>query len=470
MRVLIVDGQLSARRTLAGILGGMRDIALLEAATVPEAQAMIASVQFDVAIVALHVGGDTRNPEGLTVVNEINERTSAIPIIVSESRDLADIRMAMRAGAYDYLPKGDLCDTLVFRLFEELRSQVRRPRGIRSPGTRRSTPPIVSGLVGASPAMERLREVVRLVAQSDRPVLVVGPTGSGKELVVRAIHAHGLHSSEPLIDVNCGAIPEPLMESFLFGHERGAFTGATRRQEGHLTLVRKGTLFLDEIAELPLTLQTKLLRVLETRRFSPVGSPNVKHFEGRVVAATHTPLEERTTANRFREDLFYRLNVLTVRVPALEERIEDLPALVEHFCLQQKRPLHFSPLALNLLRVVPWPGNVRQLRNLVDRLAVFAERDLVTPELLEHSLLAPANAEPAPERMEVLLSAVLRLSGDNKLEAFEEALIACALVTCAGNKSAAARLLGVHRKAIERRLGKPAKNLALPLGLPTSFV
>jgi DNA-binding NtrC family response regulator len=311
--------------------------------------------------------------------------------------------------------------------------------------------------------MEGMRERIRRVSRSDRPVLVSGPTGSGKELVVRAIHAHGDHAAEPLIDVNCGAIPEQLMESFLFGHERGAFTGATRRQEGSLTLVRRGTLFLDEIAELPLTLQTKLLRVLETRRFVPVGSTVVRHFDGRVIAATHANLEQRVAANRFREDLFYRLNVLTVTVPGLDERVEDIPALVEHFCQQQGRPLRLAPESIELLRSTSWPGNVRQLRNLIDGLAVFSESEVVTSDLLRRFL---GHAERGNDvlrshlgpRFESLFEAVLHLSADNKPEAMTDGLIAHAMAACGGNKSAVARLLGVHRKAIERRTEKSARS------------
>ena len=318
------------------------------------------------------------------------------------------------------------------------------------------------GLVGTSRAMELLRETIRQVSRSDRPVLVVGPTGSGKELVVRAIHAQGEGAGDPLIDVNCGAIPEPLMESFLFGHERGAFTGATRRQEGSLTSVRQGTLFLDEIAELPLTLQTKLLRVFESRRFTAVGSAVVKPFAGRLVAATHASLEQRVAANLFREDLFYRLNVLTVRVPGLDERVEDIPLLAEHFCRQQARPLHLAPGAIDLLCSVPWRGNVRQLRNSIDRVAVFSETEVVSSELLRRFLECDERVERANDNAEPplgsLIQAVLRLSVDNKLEAVTDALIAHAMAVCGGNKSAVARLLGVHRKAIERRTEKVARS------------
>jgi len=312
------------------------------------------------------------------------------------------------------------------------------------------------GLVGSSAAMEGLRETIRRVARSDRPVLVLGPTGSGKELVVRAIHAQGDHPQAPLVDVNCGAIPEPLIESFLFGHERGAFTGATRRQDGALTQVGPGTLFLDEIAELPLNLQTKLLRAIETRRFVPVGSAVVKQFQGRIVAATHASLQRRVAAHLFREDLFYRLDVLTVRVPPLAERVEDIPALVEHFCAQQPRPLRLSSAAIALLCAVSWPGNVRQLRNVIDRLGVFSDGEVVTPEAVSPLLEDSEATERANDNGEVglaaLVEAVLRLPVENKLAAAMDAIVAHAMGVCGGNKSAAARLLGVHRKAIERRL------------------
>jgi DNA-binding NtrC family response regulator len=287
---------------------------------------------------------------------------------------------------------------------------------------------------------------------SDRPVLVTGPTGSGKELVVEALHTLGAHPDHPLMDLNCGAIPEALMESQLFGHAKGAFTGADREQQGYLTLVKQGTLFLDEVAELPPALQSKLLRVLETGVFRPVGASAQSRFDGRVVAATHADLAERVRDGVFREDLFYRLNVLAVHVPPLADRREDIPALVAHFCRGQKRPLRFSEQALVLLTNAAWPGHVRQLRNLVDRVAAFADDDLVTPEAL-----APFIAEsPASNtNADVLQSAaqrILRLPIENKLEAIEEALIAEAVRLSDGNKSGAARLLGMHRKAVSRRL------------------
>ena len=219
-----------------------------------------------------------------------------------------------------------------------------------------------------------------------------------------------------------------------------------------MTLVKQGTLFLDEVAELPATLQAKLLRVLETGVFRPVGSATQGRFEGRVIAATHADLTDRVRTGAFREDLFYRLNVLAIRVPPLGERREDVPALVAHFCRGQKRPLRFSAAALDLMMESAWPGHVRQLRNLVDRVAAFADDDLVTPEALAPFLAESPASNTNADVLQSTARNILRLPIENKLEAIEEALIAEAVRLSDGNKSGAARLLGLHRKAVSRRL------------------
>jgi DNA-binding NtrC family response regulator len=458
MKVLIVDDQSSARRVLASIVSKLGEAEIREACDLAEARRALDAEPFDVALIDLRLGADARNRDGLTLVQEIRTRTTAVPIIVTASHEMSEIRTAMRLGAYDYILKDELCDELVLPVLAALGSRRRLEREVQALRARQSgTEPIAPALVGTSRPMQLLRDAIRRVSLSERPVLVVGPTGAGKELVVGAIHAHGPRPEEPLLDLNCGAIPEALMESQLFGHEKGAFTGAEQRREGYLALVRQGTLFLDEIAELPLLLQAKLLRVLETGRFRPVGSSAEGRFAGKVIAATHADLEERVRARQFREDLFYRLNVLTVRVPALAERLEDLPALVAHFLAGQHRTLRLSAEALELLGRASWPGNVRQLRNLLDRLAVFAEDDLITPEVLSAFLGGKAPGAGEPE-IQALARAVLRLPIENKLEAIEDALVAEAMALADGNKSAAARLLGVHRKAVGRRLDEPDKN------------
>jgi DNA-binding NtrC family response regulator len=457
VKLLIVDDQASARRVLASIVSKLDGAEMFEASSLAEARRVLETVAIEVALIDLRLSSDARNRDGLTLVADIRARTAAIPIIVTASHEMPEIRMAMRVGAYDYILKDDLCDELVLPVLRaigsrhQLEREVRELRARQAPGG-----PIAPGLVGTSRPMELLRETIRRAAVSDRPVLVAGPTGAGKELVVGALHAHGPHPEEPILDLNCGAIPESLMESQLFGHEKGAFTGAERRQDGYFSLVRQGTLFLDEIAELPLPLQAKLLRVLETGRFRPVGSPVEARFEGRVVAATHADLEQRVRERRFREDLFYRLAVLTLRVPPLGERLEDLPALVAHFCRGQSRLLRFSGEALALLARASWPGNVRQLRNLIDRLAVFADGEEITPEVLRafgvDQPAAPGEVDGVGPGLGAIARSILRLPVENKLQAIEDALVAEAMALADGNQTAAARLLGVHRKAVGRRV------------------
>jgi DNA-binding NtrC family response regulator len=451
--VLLVDDQASARRVLASIVGKLPAIEIFEASSLADARRVLEAEPIDVALVDLRLSDDARNRDGLTLVEEIRRRTTAVAIIVTASQEMAEIRMAMRVGAYDYILKDDLCDELVLPVLSGIGNNQRLEREVRELRARgRGAEPAIARLVGISRPMELLRETIRRVALADRPVLVTGPTGAGKELVVGAVHALGPHPDEPLLDLNCSAIPEALMESQLFGHEKGAFTGADRRQEGYFTLVRQGTLFLDEVAELPHLLQAKLLRVLETGRFRPVGSPTEGRFAGRVVAATHADLAERVRAGRFREDLYYRLNVLAVTVPSLVERREDIPALVAHFCRDQRRPISFSSGALDMLGRAAWPGNVRELRSLIDRVAVFADAEVITPEVLAPFLPgAPAPDEGASD-LRAAAQAILRLPIENKLEAIEEALVAEAMALADGNKTAAARLLGVHRKAVSRRI------------------
>ncbi|EEA02396.1 putative sigma54 specific transcriptional regulator [Burkholderia sp. H160] len=303
--------------------------------------------------------------------------------------------------------------------------------------------------IGAAPAFRQLVRMIDRVAPTDHALLIVGPTGSGKELVARRVHARSLHQDQPFVDVNCGAIPEHLVEAELFGHVKGAFTGAGENRQGLFQQVGSGTLLLDEIGELPLALQPKLLRVLETRTFRPIGSSTSLHFAGRIVAATHRDLRELARNGLFREDLFYRLAVFVLAVPGLEQRVEDIPALVTHFASQHARRLEFSPAAIRRLGQHAWPGHIRQLRNLISQLSVLAEDTLIDVDTLEPFL---ANETAGPVSRASLADMLLQLDGRDKLAAAEDLLIGRALERTGRNKSAAAALLGVGRKTIERRL------------------
>jgi DNA-binding NtrC family response regulator len=307
------------------------------------------------------------------------------------------------------------------------------------------------GLIGRSAAMQELRETIRLVAASSRPVLVTGPTGAGKELTVKALHDLSLRRDCPLLELNCGALPAALIESELFGHERGAFTGAEKRSDGFFTAVGNGTLFLDEIGEMPLDVQAKVLRVLETGSFRRVGSTVTLRSAARVVAATHVDLEQLVVQGRFREDLLYRLNVLEVRVPPLSERLDDIPLLVKHFMARQVRAITFTHGALQELQCLPWPGNVRQLRNLVDRVAVFGGCAPVDTLTLRKLTSKSIKVDPYRE----LVREVLRDERTvDKTDLVLSMMMDEALNKTNGNRTAAARMLGVHRKVLERRLEK----------------
>ncbi len=451
MNVLVVDDQKSARRTLSRILEQLPDIAVLEASTLDEAREALAAERVHVALVDIRLEEDLRNTDGLVLVQEIKRRFETIPICVTASGEMSLIREAMRAGAYDYILKDELCTEMVAPLLLGLRDKARLEQEVERLRARVAGAEI-PGLVGASEAMQMLRAAIRRVALSDRPVLIVGPTGSGKEAVVRALHALGPSPEDLLLDLNCAAIPESLLESQLFGHERGAFTGADRRHAGYFSAVGHGTLFLDEVAELPMSLQAKLLRVLESGRFRAVGSTEEQTFRGRVIAATHRDLSERVRAGAFREDLYYRLAVIEIEVPPLDSHREDIPLLVAHFLRKQSRPMQLSTGAVEALMRRSWPGNVRQLRNLIDRLAVFAESDTVEAE--DVARVSVAKIASAEQSLVRAARELLELPVKDKLAAMESALIAEALTRVEGNKSAAARLLGVHRKVIERRVGR----------------
>jgi DNA-binding NtrC family response regulator len=360
----------------------------------------------------------------------------------------------MRLGAHDYVLKDELTEELIVPVLRSIcnqRTLEREVTELRSRGAKE-----LDSLVGISREIQQLRTMIQRVAPSDRPVLVTGPTGAGKEVVVRAIHALGRHPDAPFLDLNCGAFPPSLVEAQLFGYERGAFTGADRRHDGYFAAANTGTVYLDELAELPLELQAKLLRVLEARSFRPLGSTQSRKFLGRVVAATCANLDDRVADGRFREDLYYRLNVLEVRVPALSEHPEDIPLLIAHFAAEQSRQLTFTEDAMAMATQMRWPGNVRQLRNLVDRLTVFAGDGPVTVDVLRQ-FAGTRSLPPQGDPIAAFAREILKGSGEeDKLQQAQNALIQEALRLTDGNKAAAARLLGVHRKVVERRTDRGA--------------
>ncbi len=307
-------------------------------------------------------------------------------------------------------------------------------------------------LIGVHPLLEQVRNLVRKVAATDVTVLVQGESGTGKEVVARMLHASSARAGQPFVAVNCGAIPAELLESEMFGHERGSFTGAVGARSGMFQLAHQGTIFLDEIGEMSPALQVKLLRVLQEREVRPVGADRNVKVDVRVIAATNKDLEGEVAAGRFREDLFYRLNVVPVSLPPLRERRSDVPLLVEHFLAKHtqrhgRAPLSLTEEAMVRLWDYAWPGNVRQLENLVERLVILADGVIGAQDL------------PLPLRAFITRSAIPRMTLEESgvdlnlvVEEFENGLISKALTRTNGNKQAAARLLGLNRTTLVAKL------------------
>jgi DNA-binding NtrC family response regulator len=453
VKILIVDDQRSARLVIRKMLAPVPDTELLEATTADEAFTVVSDAAPDLLLLDIRLSSDPRDRGGLDVLRRIRAAGNAVPaVMVTSLTELSQIREAMRSGAQDYVLKDELSPEMLMPIvagFRErlslrgevarLRQRVRESWGIAS-------------ILGSSPEMERVRRLVQRIADADATVLIRGETGTGKELVARALHEASARREQPFVAVNCSAVPGPLMESLMFGHERGAFTGAERRVRGQFELAGAGTILLDEIAEMPADLQAKLLRVLEDRTFRPLGSEAIVPLRARVVAATHVDLESRLATGRFREDLFYRLNVVRIDLPSLAEREDDVPELVLSFASKLQRKLRFTDDAMRWLARRPWPGNVRELLNLIERLALLAEDDTIDVSVLE-SLYGPVTATEARNEIDRLARALLALPDrlGSKLAVIERAVLHHAIETCGGNKSAAARMIGVDRRVLERR-------------------
>jgi two-component system response regulator HydG len=397
--------------------------------------------------------------DGIDVVRRLREADpEATVLVVSAHGTIAVAVEAMREGAIDFIEKPFPPEVLRARV-EKAIEIARERRGARTARARvealeedleRAHDP--HGLVGSSEPMRRLLEQIRKVAPTDATVLVLGESGTGKELVARALHDASARKDGPFVSISCAAIPEGLLESELFGHERGAFTGAVRRKLGRFELAHEGTLFLDEIGEVPPSVQVKLLRVLQERRFERVGGEETLEVNVRVVSATNRDLAAMVKGGRFREDLFYRLDVVEIPLPPLRERPGDVEELARWF-LRRSAPrlgravTDFSPEALELLRRYPWPGNVRELENVVEQALVFAEGERVGPEDLPEGLRrpAPAAALPVP-------------AGDRSLteilEDLERQLILGAYERAKGVKAETARLLGIKPSALYYKLEK----------------
>ena len=441
--VLVVDDEESMRHLLTVILTD-RGYEVRAVSNGDDALRELSSRDYDLVL------SDVRMPrmDGLALLGKALQVRPDLTVIVMSAYGTHDTAIeAMKAGAYDYVSKPFKPDEvlLVLRKAEErlrLSRENRRLRSELAAGFR------FENFVGASPALQEVLRQLRKVAPTRATVLVTGESGTGKELVARAIHELSPRSAMPFVAVNCGAIPAELIESELFGHVRGAFTDASRDKKGLAAEADGGTLFLDEIGELPLHLQVKLLRFLEDEQVRRVGDTRSEKVDVRVVAATARDLPRAIREGLFREDLFYRLNVVNLRLPSLRERPEDVPALVDHFLAKHRRlrpeaPLRgVSPEALELLRSHRWPGNVRELEHAIERAAVLADGPYVEESDLPDDVRAvPGPAEQAPR-------AAADLSVKRAFRALEEQLIRDALNRTGGNRTRASELLDLSYRAL----------------------
>ena len=418
-----------------------------------EAVTAYARRRFDVVITDLRMAP----VDGLEVVRRLRDLDPEATVLLVTAHGSIDAAVAaMRAGATDFVEKPFSPELLGARVEKaaEIARERRRGRDAQARATAldedrvREAGPF--GLVGASAAMRRVREQVLKVASTDATVLVLGESGTGKELVARALHEASRRRERPFVPVSCAALPEGLLESELFGHERGAFTGATRRKIGRFELSDGGTLFLDEVGDLPPSVQVKLLRVVQERRFERVGGEETIEVDVRLVSATNRDLSRRIAEGRFREDLYYRLAIVPLALPPLRERPDDVEGLALYFLGKHaprigRRPSGFEEEALTLLRRHSWPGNVRELENAVQQAMVFCEGERVRAEDL------PAALRQAPASLPVLDG---QRSLTDILEDMERQLVTAAYARSRGVKAEAARLLGIKPSALYYKLEK----------------
>ena len=430
--ILIVDDEASQRSLLGGFLESL-GLAVEEAGSAEEALESIARSVPDMILLDVRLPGAS----GIEALPEIRKLAVDVPVLlITAHADLRQAVTAVKIGADDYLAKPLDLDELEAVVFDSLgRSDQRSSATSEMPGE------LPKDFIAESPAMKHVIQTVAVVAPSDAAVLVMGPSGVGKEVVARLIHHWSSRADGPMVATNCAGLPESLIESELFGHTKGAFTGAGESRKGLFQAAEGGTLFLDEIGELPLHLQPKLLRALEAHEVTPVGADKPVEVDCRLVAATNRDLGEAVAEGRFRDDLYYRINVIEVAVPPLGERREDIPPLAGRFAAEfAGRPVRFSPQTTQCLLAYGWPGNVRELRNAIQRACLLCRGDVILPEHLPPKVATGASENDG------------RQPSAGRLSQVERATIVSTLAECGGNRTHAAKRLGISRRALIYKL------------------
>src|SRR6267143_2646114 len=445
LKILVVDDDKSICRWLNAVLTE-EGYKCLAARSVEEAEPLLREGRVDLALLDIYLG----QANGLEFIEKLKKlQPKCKCLVMTAHASVETVADSVAAGALEYLSKPLLIDELLALL-----QKLAGPQQTRSHAPKDSFAP-ESAIIGRSPKMLEVYRAVGRVAPTAANVLITGASGSGKELVARAIHVHSARAERPFTPINCGSFPETILESELFGHEKGAFTGADTSRSGLFEATDGGTIFLDEISETSLSFQVKLLRVLQEHKVRRLGSNTFLPIDVRIVAATNKDLSALIRAGQFREDLYYRLSVVTIPLPSLEERAEDIPLLVQHFLerfnQRNQRHVNISEEAVKLLASMSWPGNVRELENLIERLAIFAATDEISAEEVERERACRSEATSASDNSTASLP--------GKLEDIERQEILRVLRESGGNKALAARKLGIERKTLYEK----ARRLAIDL-------
>ena len=444
--ILIVDDDFAHRAMLKSLLTEW-GYAVFEADDGDRAVSQVEKLPFDLVLMDIRM----LRMSGIRALEQIKSYNPAIPVVLMTAYSSVETAVdALKKGAYDYLTKPldfDMLRIVIERAMDHTRLRSENRILKESLGQRFDR----RNIIGSSPAMDSLLETVALVAPSEATVLITGESGTGKELIAGAIHYNSLRKDGPFVKINCAAITETLLESELFGHEKGSFTGADRRKEGRFLQADHGTLFLDEVSEMSMTMQAKLLRVLQEREITRVGGEKVIKVDVRVIAASNRNLPETVADGTFREDLYYRLNVVSLYIPPLRERIEDIPILAQHFIgkfsLENHKAIKgFTPRAMDWLIKYHWPGNVRELMNAIERSVVLSREEYIDER--HFSIGGPASAESA------VLPDIPAERNSPSLEAVEKEAISRMMDLVNHNKSEAARRLGITRKTLHKKLKK----------------
>jgi two-component system response regulator HydG len=442
-KILIVDDEESHRIMLRAVLKD-EGYEVAEAADGTEAIRAVVKEAFDLILMDLRM----TSMDGIEALTEIRKISTLVPVLIMTAYGSVKTAVeALKAGAFDYLTKPldiDELKVLIDKALEHYHLRTENMILKERLGDRFD----FSRIIGRSAGMKFMMETLAMVAPTDATVLIMGESGTGKEVVANAIHHNSPRAQQPFIKVSCAALPETLLESELFGHEKGAFTGAVSRRKGRFELSHRGTIFLDEIAEMSLATQTKLLRVLQERSFEPLGSSRTIRVDIRVITATNRELAAQVREGRFREDLFYRLNVVPLTVPPLRERKEDIPLLANHFLAlfreKNSKPIKaISGKALDLLLRYEWPGNIRELENCIERAVIMARGEVVVPADLPPQIQM-LSREEGP--MEFVIPSGISLGE------MERAVIVKTLAETGGNRTRTAEILGINRRTLQNKL------------------